>query len=218
MGAYISNDLNMVKELDPQRHELALLQEAYLSKGGTIEVLQGPSFIPPPMRHEPPKRKKAKPKPTPNPVTTPYIDKITQRDMDREERVAQRAKDKAERIEYIRKLAETMTYAQAVLRTGMPLRTLQKIAVDGGFKFQPAANNGRGNLKPKVIDEDRDIKYAERIKAFMEVGLSRNQAMGQLGVTFKTFNRILTKFEIDYPKRRAGPHPAFFPKNKEASQ
>lgn len=217
MSAYISNDLNMVKELDPQRHELALLQEAYLGKGGTIEVLEGPSFKPPPERHEPP-RKKAQAKPAPKPATTPYIDKITQRDIDREERVAQRAKDKAERVEYICKLAETMTYAQATLHTGLPLRSLQRIAVEGGFKFQPAINNGYNNLKPKRMTEEEDAKYAERIKACKESGISRNQAIQQVRIGFKTFARILEKFEIDYPKHRAGPHPAFFPKNKEASQ
>lgn len=218
MGAYISNDLNMVKELDPQRHELALLQEAYLNKGGTIEVLQGPSFVPPPIRHEPPPSKKAKVKQATKPVTAPYIDKITQRDIDREERVAQRAKEKSDLFERIRKLAETMTYAQAAEQTGMPRRSLQRIAVEAGFKFQPAINNGQSNIRPKRITDEQDVKYAERIRAFMEIGLSRNQAMGQIGVTFKTFARLLAKFDIDYPKRRAGPHPALFPKNKESSQ
>lgn len=210
MSAYISNDLNMVKELDPQRHELALLQEAYLNKGGTIEVLEGPSFKPPPARHEPPPHKKAQAKPAPKPATTPYIDKITQRDIDREERVAQRAKDKAERAEYIRKLAETMTYAQATLHTGLPLRSLQRMAVEGGFKFLPAVHPG--NPRQKRITAEQDAQYAERIKAFIEVGLSRHQAMQQIGVSFKSFARILAKFNIDYPKHRAGPHPAFFPK------
>ena len=216
MNAYVSTELSMIQMLDPHRHELALLQEDFLNKGGTIEVLQGPSFIPPPTRHEPPPTVKAKP--AKQVVETTYIDKITQRDIDREERAAQRAKDKVDRIDRIRKLAETMTYAQAVLCTGLARRTLQSIAAENGFKFQPSANNGRNNVKPNAIDEARDAKYAERIKSFMEVGLSRNQAMVQLGITFKTFARLLNKFDIDYPKRRAGPHPAFFPKTKEASQ
>lgn len=217
MSAYISTDLNMVKELDPQRHELALLQEAFLNKGGTIEALQGPSFKPPPERHEPPPRKKAQAKPAPKPATTPYVDKITQRDIDREERAAQRAKDKAELVEYIRKLAETMTYAQATLHTGLPLRSLQRIAVEGGFKFQPAINNGYNNLKPKRITDDEEAQYAERIKSCKAAGLSRNQAIQQLRIGFKTFARILAKFNIDYAKSIRGPHPAFFPKNKESS-
>jgi hypothetical protein len=215
MNAYISNDLNMVKELDPQRHELALLQEAFLSKGGTIEVLQGPSFVPPPARHEPPRRKRSpiKAKVVSEPVPR-KIDKLTQRDIDREERATARAKERAELIAKIRKLSETMNYAQAMEATGLSMRTLQKIAVDEGFKFQRAASYTSHNLKRYVPDEAKDAKDAERIKAFMEIGLSRHQAMKQLGVGFKTFVRILAEFNIDYPKRKAGPHQAFFAKQQ----
>lgn len=213
MSAYISNDLNMVKELDPQRHELALLQEAFLNKGGTIEVLRGPSFVPPPARHEPPRRKKTpiKAKPMSEPVSR-KVDKLTQRDIEREERAVARARERAELVDRIRTLAETMTYAQAVEATGICLRTLQKIAVEAGFKFQPAVHTGRENLKRYVPDEAKDAKDAERIKALMEEGLSRHQTIVQLGVSFKTFIRLLDKFGIDFPKRKAGPHPAFFPK------
>jgi len=213
MISYISNDLNMVKELDPQRHELALQMEAFLEKGGTIEVLQGPSFVPPPVRHDPPPTVKAKPVNRAIPETA-YIDKITQRDIDREERNAQRAKDKAELMERIRKLAETMTYAQAVEATGMPRRSLERIAVEGGFKFKPAIVNSRQPHLRGAASEEKHAKDAERIKAFKEIGLSRNQAINQLGVTFKTFNMLLAKFNIDYPKRRAGPNPAFFAKQQ----
>jgi hypothetical protein len=219
MNAYISNDLNMVKELDPQRHELALKMEEFLSHGGTIEVLRGPSFEPPPTRNEPPPRKRSpiKAKVVNEPAPR-KVDKLAQRELEREERAVARARERVALVDRIRKLAETMTYAQAVESTGICLRSLQKIAVDAGFRFQPAAHNNSQNLKRYVLDEAKDAKDAERIKAFMEIGLSRNQAMVKLGVSFKTFARLLDKFSIDYPKRKAGPHPAFFPKNKEASQ
>jgi hypothetical protein len=213
MNAYISNDLNMVKELDPQRHALALQMEAYLGKGGTIEVLQGPSFKPPPARNEPPPTLKAAKPAAKTPATeTVYMDKITRRDIEREERIAQRTKDKADHIERIRKLAQTMTYAQAVEQTGIPRRSLQRIAVEGGFHFVPAPNGGQPRA-PRINDE-KAAKYAERINAFKAVGLSRNQAAIQLGVTFRTFKMLLDKFDIDYPKRIAGPHPAFFAKQQ----
>ncbi|MNR29413.1 hypothetical protein D3C85_1468000 [compost metagenome] len=139
---------------------------------------------------------------------------MAQRDIEREERAKERAKERTELVERIRRLAETMCYAQAILCTGISRRSLQKIAVDGGFTFQPVISKGRANLKVKTIDEAKDAKDAERIRAFMEIGLSRNQAMTQVGLSFKTFARILAKFGIDYPKRRAGPHPAFFAKQE----
>jgi hypothetical protein len=206
----ISTELSMIQMLDPQRHELSLLQEAFLSKGGTIAVLPSPSFAPPPPRHEPPPRK-VKPKAKVQPETSVWLDKMAQRDIEREERAEQRAKDRVELIQRVRTLAETMTYAQAILRLGMSRRSLQKIAAENGFTFQPAINNRR----PRRPSEADDIKRAERIRAFKEIGLSRYQAMSQLGVTFKTFNYLLDKFGIDYPKVRKGPEPACFDKKKQ---
>ncbi|MDR6163524.1 hypothetical protein [Pseudomonas fluorescens] len=211
MNGYISSDLNMVRELDPKRHELALLQAQWLEKGGTIAVLAGPSFEPPPKRYEPPPSKKvAKPATKPAATDTPYMDKITRRDMEREERVAQRAKDKERLVDRIRKLAETMTYAQAVEQTGMSRRTLQRIAAEERIQFVPAPN-GSNPRKARITDAQAE-KYAERIRSFKEVGLTRNQATNQLGVTFRTFNALLDRFGIDYPKSSRGPQPAFFPK------
>jgi hypothetical protein len=211
MNAYISSDLNMVKELDPFRNELALLQAEWIGKGGTIEVLQGPSFVPPPKRYEPPPTvKTAKPVTRQAATETAYMDKITRCYIEREERIAQRAKDKAEHIERIRKLSETMTYAQAVEQTGLTKRQLQRLAIENGFYFR-GAENGKNPRKARLTDEQA-AKYAERLKSFKEVGLTRNQAMNQLGVTFKTFKSLLDRFGIDYPKSSRGPHPAFFPK------
>lgn len=39
MSAYISTDLNMVKELDPQRHELALKMEEFENHGGVVQKI-----------------------------------------------------------------------------------------------------------------------------------------------------------------------------------
>lgn len=62
------------------------------------------------------------------------------------------------------------------------------------------------------MGEAKDVKDAERIKAFKEIGLTRNQAMEKTGISFTAFTRILAKFEIDYPKSaRGGPRPAFYP-------
>ncbi|MBI6948567.1 hypothetical protein [Pseudomonas koreensis] len=210
MNAYISSDINMVKELDPKRHELALLQADWLEKGGTIEVLAGPSFKPAPVRYEPPPTKKTPRHEKIAATDTPYMDKITRRDMEREERVAQRANDKANHLERIRKLSETMTYAQAIEQTGLTKRQLQRLAVEGGFCFKGAEHGS--NPRKARLTEAQCAAYAERLKSFKEVGLTRNQAMGQLGVTFKTFNKLLERFAIDYPKSTRGPQPAFFPK------
>ncbi|MBV4553098.1 hypothetical protein HU742_018290 [Pseudomonas sp. SWRI102] len=208
----ISTELSMIHMLNPHRHKLALLQEAFLSKGGTIEVLEGPAFKPPPPRHEPPPTvKKAKPKKV-EPPRQKWIDKMAQRDIEREERALKREQDRADKLEYVRHLAQTMTYAQAVLRTGFPLRELTRLAAKGGFKFQPA--KAQANKGGKIFDEERDARNAEMIRDFKARGFTRNQARESIQSTYKNFDRLLEKFGIDYPKSGKGPEPACFDKKK----
>ena len=214
MPAYTSTELSSIQMLDPKRHQLALEVEAFLSSGGVIQELIPFQYVPMPLRNDPPPSKKAA-KPKPKKVAPMWLDKLAQRDIEREERAKERVKERNELIERVRVLAETMTYAKAILHLGMPRRTLQKLADEGGFKFQPAVGVSRVSPNRDPADEAKQAKDAERIKAFMEIGLSRNQAMQQAGLTFKTFAKLLTKFNIDYPKRKAGPKPAFYPKTLE---
>ncbi|MGY2441375.1 hypothetical protein [Pseudomonas sp. SDO52101_S400] len=208
MNAYISNDLNMIKELDPMRHELALLQADWLEKGGTIEVLAGPSFQPLPKRHEPPPRKKvAQPQQKP---AEPWFDKFARREIEREERAKARAAEKQAEIDRIREIAAKSTMAEAVERTGMNRGTLFRIAKKGGFNFIPVSSADYKNFRSRTPDDAKDAKDAERILAFKELGLTRNQAREKVGSTYRNFIRLLDKFNIDYPK--AFSKPAFFPK------
>jgi len=191
---------------------LEAAKAAFLNQGGTIEVLEGPSFKPPPPRHEPPPRKKvAKPKKA-VPPRQKWIDKMAQRDIEREERVIKREQERAEKLEYVRQLAKTMTYAQAVLRTGFPLRELNRLATKGGFKFQPAKTRPSNGGK---IDEARDARQAEIIRDFKARGFTRNQARESIQATYKNFDRLLEKFGIDYPKSGKGPEPACFDKRNQ---
>jgi type IV secretory pathway VirB10-like protein len=217
MNAYISSDINMVKELDPKRHELALLQADWLEKGGTIEVLSGPSFKPAPERHEPPPKPvvpaKIEPPKPPKPLTAAAARQKTNRQIERDERTAERLKERNKLTEQARELALTMNYTQAMRATGKSRKLLMTIAKEGGFSFQVATYIGHQNLRPHEVDEAKDAKDAERIKAFKELGLTRNQAREKAGITFPAFIRILEKFQIDYPKaKRGGPRPAFFQK------
>ncbi|WP_260455503.1 hypothetical protein [Pseudomonas baetica] len=202
----------MVKALDPERNRIELAREEFLSKGGTIEVLAGPSFKPAPVRYEPPPRPKVVIDDTPKPPTAAAVRQKTRRQQERAERATERAVERSKLVQGVRKLALTMTYAEAMERTSMSRKVLSAIALEGGFNFQTAAHIGYKNLRAHQIDDAQDAKDCERIKAFIEIGLSRTQAMNQMGIRFHRFNRLLNKFNIDYPKRKAGPHPAFFPK------
>jgi hypothetical protein len=151
---------------------------------------------------------------TPKPPTAAAVRQKTKRQLERAERAVEREKERYDLVEHTRKLAETMTYAQAMEATGKSRKVLTAIALEGGFSFQTAAQIGYQNLRAHQADDAQDAKDCERIKAFLEVGLSRTQAMNQMGIRFARFNRLLVKGNIDYPKRRAGPHPAFFAKQQ----
>ena len=45
---------------------------------------------------------------------------------------------------------------------------------------------------------------AERIRAFLELGITRRQCCGRLAIGNKAFERIITAHGIDYPKARQG--------------
>lgn len=211
----ISNLINDVAHHRREANEIAMQREEFLRKGGTIQVLEGPSFKPK-VRFEPPPSVKA-----PKPVAAKCedapvsVDKMTLRDIERKERQAIRARDRAELVERVKNLAETMSYSEVSQRTGLSRKILYTMATQHNFKFKPAEYRNGADKKRGRADEKYDANTAERINTFKEIGLTRNQAIDQLGVTFKTFNRILAKFDIDYPKATKGPHPAFFPKQAQ---
>lgn len=211
----ISNLTNDVAYHRREANELASNVEAFLRKGGTIEVLEGPSFKPRERCEPPPTMKKPKPiqaKAEPKPV---FVDKMTLREKERAERRAMAAKERAELVEHVKALAETMNYAEAVQRTGLSRKMLYLMATKHGFSFKPAEYRNGSDKRRGLIDDAHDIKTAERIKAFKEIGVTRTQAIGSMGITSGTFNRILAKFDIDYPKRTKGPAPAFFTKHAQ---
>ncbi|WP_421549165.1 hypothetical protein [Pseudomonas sp. QD4] len=56
----------------------------------------------------------------------------------------------------------------------------------------------------KEVDEATDARLAERIRAFLELGITRRQCCGRLAIGNKAFERIIAAHGIDYPKARQG--------------
>lgn len=191
----ISNHLSMVEALRPKSNELANDIEAFLSSGGTIQVLEGVTFRPPPVRHEPPPTlKKAKPivRRRAEPAPTP----IDPADVRRDKR--------AEKAEMVRAMADTHTQTEVSAATGMTLRTLRQLADDFGFSFKRATHGGHYGDDWKAEMKSRNESHAERIKAFKELGLSRRRVSVILAISYTTLAGILAEYGIDYPKARQG--------------
>ena len=190
----ISNHLSLVEALRPKSNELAAQVDKYLAAGGKIEEADPIGYKPKPVSYSnqmPPAPKpfvRRRPPAPPQPLSA--------QDIRHQERVQQ--------LERIREMAPTHTQAEVVEALGISRRTLYNIAQAHNLTFKGAA---RGRLTGKDREQDleaRDAKFAERIRAFLELGITRRQACGRLGIANKTFERIIADHGIDYPKARRG--------------
>lgn len=184
MNAYVSTELSMIQMLDPQRHELALLQEAFLSKGGAIEVL--PFWVSRDSDAESKFRSM-----TPN----------FQASAVKEGTYQQAAR--------LRKMAKTMNRDEMCAAEGISLGVLRGIGKRYNIDFPIGAKKGFAPNKatPELLDE-----LAPKVQACADKGLSRNQCSKEIGISSTLLTRVINERGIDYPKRKAGPHPAFFAK------
>jgi hypothetical protein len=190
----ISNHLSLVEALRPKSNELAAQVDDYLAAGGKIKKAKPIGYKPKPITYSnqmPPVPKpfvRRRPPAPPQPLSA--------QDIRHQERVKQ--------LERIREMAPTHTQAEVVEALGISRRTLYNIAQAHNLKFKGAA---RGRLTGKDREQDleaRDAKFAERIRAFLELGITRRQACGRLGIANKTLERIIADHGIDYPKARRG--------------
>ncbi|MFJ4542988.1 hypothetical protein ACIP1X_05210 [Pseudomonas sp. NPDC088885] len=190
----ISNHLSLVEALRPKSNELAAQVDQYLAAGGKIEEAEPIGYKPKPISYSnqiPPAPKpfvRRRPPAPPQPLSA--------QDIRHQERVKQ--------LERIREMAPTHTQAEVVEALGISRRTLYNIAQAHNLTFKGAA---RGRLTGKDREQDletRDAKFAERIRAFLELGITRRQACGRLAIANKTFERIIADHGIDYPKARRG--------------
>lgn len=111
--------------------------------------------------------------------------------------IQDRCHARAEQVEVVRKLAETMTITDVMRETSLSIYRLRKMARVHGFKytaFVPASN-----LIPYQHDPVADALNVVRIKAARDRGISRKAAVVELGLSNTMINRLIREFNIDYP-------------------
>lgn len=176
MNAYISNDLNMVRENASKSYELSMLERDFLNKGGTIEVLRGPDFKPKPERNEPTPSVKVA-------ATSKYkgtwlsIEKI------------------ADRMKYVSSIAEfakTMTIDEVMQATGKSESAMRRAASEGDFRFVA-----------KAMNPENDRRLIERLSALRDAGISRRMACKQAQISPTLICRLEQDYDFVYPKRWA---------------
>ncbi|UQS92480.1 hypothetical protein M5C90_15605 [Pseudomonas chlororaphis subsp. piscium] len=190
----ISNHLSLVEALRPASNELAAQVEKYLAAGGKIEEAAPYNYKPKPITYS--NQMPPAPKPFVRRKVPPAPARPTPADIRRQEHMMQ--------VETIRKMAATHSQSEVVEALGISRRKLYNIAQDHGLTFKRPTRGGANDEHRKANLQARDTKFAERIKAFLKIGITRRQVCGKLGIANKTLERILAEHGIDYPKARRG--------------
>lgn len=186
---------NELERLRPAQEELAAQVAEFVAAGGRIEEGPASGYIPKPITYS--NQMPPAPKPfvrrkveAPPPLKADPIDP--------------RADRRARQAEQAKALAATHTQTEACFALGMTSKTVKALAKDFGFTFKRSTHGGYNGPERKKEIAERDAKFAERIKAFKDLGLSRRVVCGKLAISNRTLDRILIEYGIDYPKLRLG--------------
>lgn len=187
---------NEVERLRPAHDELAAQMAEFLAAGGEIEEIK-----PPP----PPKPVVYVPQEPPAPK--PFVRRRVEATPLLIEPIDARADRRAKQAEQAKALAATHTQTEACFALGMTSKTIKSLAKEFGFTFKRSTHGGYNGPERKKEISERDAKFAERIKAFKELGVSRRVVCGKLAISNRTLERILGEYCIDYPKSTRGQRP-----------
>jgi hypothetical protein len=107
-------------------------------------------------------------------------------------------------VDQVRGLSSTHAQVDVAVAIGVSRKAIYNIAKEHGMTFQRPLQGGANGKHRQELVEACDAKHAERIRAFMEPGISRRQCCGKLAIGNKAFERIIAAHGIDYPKARQG--------------
>ena len=189
----ISNHLSMIEELRPASDELAAQVAEFVAAGGEIEEIE-PAPPPKPVVYVPQEP----------PAPKPFVRRNAGADALPLDKDDIRTQARLKLVEQIRQLSVTHTQTEVAAALGVSRRLIYNHASRYDITFKAPTRGGARNLVHNVVDKERDAKFAERIRAFMELGISRRQCCGKLAIGSKAFERIIAAHGIDYPKARQG--------------
>ena len=185
---------NEVERLRPASEDIAARTALFLATGGKIEEGPASGYIPKPITY------KTQMPPAPKPFVRRRVEAVPL-PLDRED-VREQARLKL--VEHMRQLSATHTQTEAAAALGISRRNVYKHATMNDITFKKPERGGANNNYRRDQMGERDAKYAERIRAFLELGITRRQCCGKLAINNKAFERIIAAHGIDYPKARRG--------------
>ena len=190
----ISNHLSLVEQLRPKSNELAAQVEQYLAAGGKIEEAEPYNYKPKPISYS------NQMPPAPKPFVRRRVEETPPPPTAFDAR--QQARERL--VNQVRELSSTHTQVEVAAAVGISRKAIYNIAKEHDITFQCPTRGGANDALRKEQADARDAKYAERIRAFLELGISRRQCCGKLAIGNKAFERIIAAHGIDYPKARQG--------------
>ena len=185
---------NEVERLRPAHDELAAQMAEFVASGGEIEVAPPTGYKPKPITYS-----NQMP-----PLPKPFVRRKSEADALPLDKDDIRTQERLRLVEQIRQLGVTHTQTEVAAALGVSRRLIYNHAARYDITFKATSRGGARNLVHNVVDKERDAKFAERIRAFMELGISRRQCCGKLAIGSKAFERIIATHGIDYPKARQG--------------
>lgn len=185
---------NEVERLRPASEDIAARTALFLATGGKIEEGPASGYVPKPITY------KTQMPPAPKPFVRRRVEAVPL-PLDRED-VREQARLKL--VEHMRQLSATHTQTEAAAALGISRRNVYKHATMNDITFKKPERGGANNNYRRDQMGERDAKYAERIRAFLELGITRRQCCGKLAINNKAFERIVAAHGIDYPKARRG--------------
>ena len=190
----ISNHLSLVEQLRPKSNELAAQVEQYLAAGGKIEEAEPYNYKPKPISYS-----NQMP-----PAPKPFVRRRVEAPPPPPAAFDARQQARERLVDQVRGLSSTHTQVEVAAAVGISRKAIYNIAKEHDITFQRPTRGGANDALRKEQADARDAKYAERIRAFMELGISRRQCCGKLAIGNKAFERIIAAHGIDYPKARQG--------------
>ncbi|MDH0797522.1 hypothetical protein [Pseudomonas carnis] len=185
---------NEVERLRPASEDIAARTAVFLATGGKIEEGPASGYAPKPITY------KTQMPPAPKPFVRRRVE-AAPLPLDRDD-VREQARLKL--VEHMRQLSVTHTQTEAAAALGISRRNVYKHATMNDITFNKPERGGANNNYRRDQMGERDAKYAERIRAFLELGITRRQCCGKLAINNKAFERIIAAHGIDYPKARRG--------------
>ncbi|CAN7661045.1 hypothetical protein LJR232_005019 [Aquipseudomonas alcaligenes] len=101
-----------------------------------------------------------------------------------------RAEEDRSLVAEVRKLAKSYHNAEVARLLGIERKRLARLAEEYGICF-PDGRTGQLLIKHEV--------HAEKLKAYLAIGLTKHEARRASGLSFGMFKRVCARFDINFP-------------------